>query len=119
MTNEDRRGSQVVRSLELLVIRSEERRVGQQLHRAIPTFDNGGSGSDDHLVEEQRQRYSERNVHEAEEDDIFVDLIRPLISSPSTRAEVRGPSTPLRSAQDDKRRQARIAGRAVARTSCD
>ncbi len=46
--------------------------------RAIHTFDNGVRVYDDHLLEEQRARYARRNVHEAEEEDIFVDLIRRL-----------------------------------------
>ena len=48
------------------------------MERAIHTFDNGVRVYEDHLLEEQRERYKKRNVHEAEEDDIFVDLIRRL-----------------------------------------
>jgi FkbM family methyltransferase len=48
------------------------------MERAIHTFDNGVRVYDDHLLEEQRARYKKRNVHEAEEEDIFVDLIRQL-----------------------------------------
>ena len=48
------------------------------MERAIHTFDNGVRVYDDHLLEEQRARYQKRNVHEAEEEDIFVDLIRRL-----------------------------------------
>ncbi|HEY1583279.1 MAG TPA: FkbM family methyltransferase [Chthoniobacterales bacterium] len=44
--------------------------------RAIHTFDNGVRVYDDQLLEEQRERYRKRNVHEAEEEEIFVDLIR-------------------------------------------
>src|SRR5712691_2479582 len=46
--------------------------------RAIHTFENGVRVYDDHLLAEQRARYRKRNVHEAEEEDIFVDLIRRL-----------------------------------------
>jgi FkbM family methyltransferase len=44
--------------------------------RAIHTFDNGVRVFEDQLWEGQRARYRKRNVHEAEEEDIFVDLIR-------------------------------------------
>ena len=44
--------------------------------RAIHTFNNGVRVFDDHLLEEQRERYRKHNVHEAEEEDIFVDLVR-------------------------------------------
>jgi FkbM family methyltransferase len=50
------------------------------MERAVHTFDNGVRVYDDHLLEEQRRRYRKRNVHEAEEEDIFVDLIRRLPS---------------------------------------
>ena len=43
--------------------------------RAIHTFDNGVRVYEDQLWVEQRARYEKRNVHEAEEEDIFVDLI--------------------------------------------
>ena len=48
------------------------------MERVLHTFDNGVRVYDDHLLEEQRARYRKRNVHEAEEEDIFVDLIRRL-----------------------------------------
>ena len=48
------------------------------MERAIHTFDNGVRVYDDHLLAEQRARYRKRNVHEAEEEDIFADLIRRL-----------------------------------------
>jgi len=38
----------------------------------------GVSVYDDHLIPAQRQRYQKRNVHEAEEEDIFAELIRQL-----------------------------------------
>jgi FkbM family methyltransferase len=46
--------------------------------RAIHTFDNGVRVFEDQLLEEQRARYRKRNVHEAEEEEIFIDLIRRL-----------------------------------------
>lgn len=46
------------------------------MERAIHTFDNDVRVYDDHLLDEQRARYRKRNVHEAEEEDIFIDLIR-------------------------------------------
>jgi FkbM family methyltransferase len=46
--------------------------------RAIHTFDNGVRVFEDQLWEGQRARYRKRNVHEAEEEDIFVDLIRKI-----------------------------------------
>ncbi len=46
--------------------------------RAIHTFDNGVRVFEDQLLEEQRERYRKRNVHEAEEEEIFIDLIRRL-----------------------------------------
>jgi FkbM family methyltransferase len=46
--------------------------------RAIHTFDNGIRVFEDQLLEEQRERYRKRNVHEAEEEEIFIDLIRRL-----------------------------------------
>ncbi|MEO5753759.1 MAG: FkbM family methyltransferase [Chthoniobacterales bacterium] len=46
--------------------------------RAIHTFDNGVRVFEDQLLDEQRERYRKRNVHEAEEEEIFVDLIRRL-----------------------------------------
>src|SRR4051812_3662934 len=44
--------------------------------RAVHTFDNGVRVFEDQLWEGQRARYRKRNVHEADEEDIFVDLIR-------------------------------------------
>ncbi|HXA08482.1 MAG TPA: FkbM family methyltransferase [Chthoniobacterales bacterium] len=46
--------------------------------RAVHIFDNGVRVYEDHLLDEQRARYEKRNVHEAEEEEIFVDLIRRL-----------------------------------------
>ncbi len=46
--------------------------------RAIHVFDNGVRVFEDQLLEEQRARYARRNVHEAEEEEIFIDLIRRL-----------------------------------------
>jgi FkbM family methyltransferase len=46
--------------------------------RAIHTFQNGVRVYEDQLLEEQRARYRKHNVHEAEEEEIFVRLIRRL-----------------------------------------
>lgn len=46
--------------------------------RQIHTFDNGLRVYDDQLLEEQRARYRKRNVHEAEEEEIFLKLINRL-----------------------------------------
>jgi FkbM family methyltransferase len=46
--------------------------------RAIHTFDNGVRVYQEQLLEEQLRRYQKRNVHEAEEEEIFVELIRRL-----------------------------------------
>jgi FkbM family methyltransferase len=48
------------------------------MERAIHTFDNGVRVYENQLLDEQRERYKKRNVHEAEEEEIFVDLIRRL-----------------------------------------
>ena len=62
-----------------LVSRSPVRRnICDAMARAIHTFDNGVRVYEDQLLEEQRARYRKRNVHEAEEEEIFVDLIRRL-----------------------------------------
>lgn len=45
-------------------------------HRKIHTFDNGVMVYDDHLLPEQKARYLKRNVHEAEEEDIFIGLMK-------------------------------------------
>jgi FkbM family methyltransferase len=50
------------------------------MERAIHTFDNGVRVYRDQLLDEQRARYARRNVHEAEEEEIFIDLIRRLPS---------------------------------------
>jgi len=46
--------------------------------RAIHTFDNGVRVYEDQLLDEQRARYQKRNVHEAEEEEVFIHLIRRL-----------------------------------------
>jgi FkbM family methyltransferase len=48
------------------------------MDRAIHTFDNGVRVYEDQLLDEQRARYRKRNVHEAEEEEIFINLIRRL-----------------------------------------
>jgi FkbM family methyltransferase len=46
--------------------------------RKVHVFDNGVSVYDDHLIPAQRERYRKRNVHEAEEEDVFAELVRNL-----------------------------------------
>jgi len=53
---------------------SGKRAVSRQVHR----FENGVRVFEDHLVPEQRQRYGIRNVHEIEEEDVFLRLIRSM-----------------------------------------
>lgn len=48
------------------------------MQRKIHIFDNGVRVYDDHLMQKQRERYKYRNVHEAEEEDIFVNLIKKI-----------------------------------------
>jgi FkbM family methyltransferase len=48
------------------------------LERKIHQFDNGIRVYDDHLLDEQRKRYAERNVHEADEEEFFITVIRSL-----------------------------------------
>ena len=47
-------------------------------HRKIHKFDNGVMVYDDHLLPEQRDRYLKRNVHEAEEEEIFVAIMEAM-----------------------------------------
>lgn len=42
------------------------------------TFDNGVKINKNHIIPEQFERYAKRNVHEYDEEDIFVDAIRRL-----------------------------------------
>lgn len=46
------------------------------MERAVHVFDNGIRVYDDHLWPIQRERYRARNVHEAEEEELFLDLLR-------------------------------------------
>ena len=46
--------------------------------RPVHRFENGVGVFDDQLVPEQRKRYGIRNVHEIEEEDIFLGLLRSL-----------------------------------------
>jgi FkbM family methyltransferase len=48
------------------------------MERAIHIFDNGVQVYEDQLWPGQRARYERRNVHEAEEEDIFLGLLRRL-----------------------------------------
>lgn len=45
---------------------------------SIHIFDNGVKVYDYHLISEQRQRYQKQNVHEADEENIFVEIIKSL-----------------------------------------
>jgi FkbM family methyltransferase len=49
--------------------------------RKIHLFDNGVKVYDEHLIPIQRERYCKRNVHEAEEEDIFVEMIKSIPSN--------------------------------------
>ena len=46
--------------------------------REVHVFANGIRVYDVHLIPKQRQRYAKRNVHEADEEDIFVELVSSL-----------------------------------------
>jgi FkbM family methyltransferase len=48
------------------------------VNRLVHVFDNGVQVYDDHLWLNQRERYRKRNVHEAEEEDIFLEILRSL-----------------------------------------
>lgn len=48
------------------------------MSRSVHVFENGVQVYEDHLMELQRRRYEIRNVHEAEEEDIFRQIIREL-----------------------------------------
>jgi len=48
------------------------------MNRNIHVFDNGIKVYDDHLIPIQRNRYKLRNVHEAEEEDIFIEIIQSI-----------------------------------------
>jgi FkbM family methyltransferase len=47
---------------------------------AIHIFDNGVKVYDSHLMPAQRERYRERNVHEADEEDLFTEIINAIPS---------------------------------------
>ena len=46
--------------------------------RVIHEFDNGVKVYEDQLLATQKERYAKRNVHEAEEEDLFIKLIQTL-----------------------------------------
>lgn len=48
------------------------------MEKRIHVFDNGVRVHDDHLLPSQRERYRAHNVHEAEEEDLFVGLVQDL-----------------------------------------
>jgi FkbM family methyltransferase len=51
---------------------------GYMMERKIHVFDNGLKVYNDHLTHVQRQRYKRHNVHEAEEENIFNNIIRAI-----------------------------------------
>ncbi len=44
------------------------------MSRKIHIFDNGIRVYDDHLIPPQRKRYAQNNVHEVEEEEIFLRI---------------------------------------------
>lgn len=48
------------------------------MNRLVHVFDNGIQVYDDHLLSIQRERYKRRNVHESEEEDVFLRILRSL-----------------------------------------
>ena len=48
------------------------------MKRNVHVFDNGVKVYDDHLTPIQRDRYRRRNVHEAEEEDIFIEILQTI-----------------------------------------
>jgi len=46
--------------------------------KKIHIFDNGVKVYDQHLMPAQRERYKKRNVHEADEEEIFTEIIRAI-----------------------------------------
>lgn len=49
--------------------------------RAVHCFDNGVKVYDDQLIEAQRLRYAKRNVHEEDEEELFIEMIENLPTS--------------------------------------
>lgn len=48
------------------------------MKRKIHQFENGVRVFDDHLLAVQRDRYLRRNVHEIEEEDVFVQVVKSI-----------------------------------------
>ena len=48
------------------------------MNRKVHEFDNGVRVFDDHLMPAQRERYRKRNVHEADEEDLFIEVVSAL-----------------------------------------
>jgi len=46
--------------------------------KTIHEFDSGIKVYDSHLLDIQRIRYEKRNVHEEDEEDIFIEIIETL-----------------------------------------
>jgi FkbM family methyltransferase len=55
-----------------------ENRGYAQMARKIHQFDNGVQVFDDHLIKEQRARYQRHNVHEKDEEDLFISIVTSL-----------------------------------------
>lgn len=53
-------------------------RKSRMTQRRIHQFSNGLKVYDDHLIPVQRERYKRLNVHEAEEEEIFIHLIQAI-----------------------------------------
>jgi FkbM family methyltransferase len=47
----------------------------------VHTFDNGVKIYDYQILDKQRERYKKRNVHEEDEEDLFIDIIQKLPES--------------------------------------
>jgi FkbM family methyltransferase len=52
--------------------------MNDRLNRKVHEFDNGVRVYDDHLMPAQRKRYRLKNVHEADEEELFIRVIRAL-----------------------------------------
>lgn len=46
------------------------------MSESVHVFENGVMVFDHHITMKQRERYKERNVHEAEEEDIFLEILQ-------------------------------------------
>ena len=48
------------------------------MKRDVHVFDNGIKVYDDHITPNQRDRYNRRNVHEAEEENVFIEILKTI-----------------------------------------